>query len=43
MPDLYQAVAAKIAGITPDKVVLRVLKTGGGFGRRASVDSDVIV
>jgi len=43
MPDLYQAVAAKIAGITPDKVVLRVMKTGGGFGRRASVDSDVIV
>ena len=43
MPDLHQAVAAKAAGITPDKVVLRVMKTGGGFGRRASVDSDVIV
>jgi isoquinoline 1-oxidoreductase beta subunit len=43
MPDLYQSVAAKAAGITPDKVVLRVMKTGGGFGRRASVDSDVIV
>jgi len=43
MPDLYQAVAAKVAGITPDKVILRVMKTGGGFGRRASVDSDVIV
>jgi isoquinoline 1-oxidoreductase beta subunit len=43
MPDLYQAVAAKAAGITPDKVILRVMKTGGGFGRRASVDSDVIV
>jgi CO/xanthine dehydrogenase Mo-binding subunit len=43
MPDLYQAVAAKVAGITPDKVILRVMKTGGGFGRRASVDSDIIV
>jgi isoquinoline 1-oxidoreductase subunit beta len=43
MPDLYQAVAAKAAGITPGKVILRVMKTGGGFGRRASVDSDVIV
>ncbi len=43
MPDLYQAVAAKVAGITPDKVILRIMKTGGGFGRRASVDSDIIV
>ena len=43
MPDVYQAVAAKVAGITPDKVILRVMKTGGGFGRRASVDSDIIV
>ena len=43
MPDVYQAVAAKVAGITPDKVILRVMKTGGGFGRRASLDSDIIV
>jgi len=43
MPDLYQAVAAKVAGITPDKVVLRVMKTGGGFGRRASPDADIVV
>ena len=43
MPDVYQAVAAKVAGIAPDKVILRVMKTGGGFGRRASVDSDIIV
>jgi isoquinoline 1-oxidoreductase subunit beta len=43
MPDAYQAVAAKVAGIAPDKVILRVMKTGGGFGRRASVDSDIIV
>ncbi len=43
MPDVYQAVAAKVAGVEPDKVILRVMKTGGGFGRRASVDSDIIV
>jgi len=43
MPDLYQAVAAQIAGLTPDKVTLHVLKTGGSFGRRATPDSDVIV
>jgi isoquinoline 1-oxidoreductase beta subunit len=43
MPDAYLAVAATVAGIAPDKVILRVMKTGGGFGRRASVDSDIIV
>jgi len=43
MPDLYQAVAAEIAGVTPDKVTMHVMKTGGGFGRRATPDSDVIV
>jgi isoquinoline 1-oxidoreductase beta subunit len=43
MPDLYQAMAAQTAGITPDKVTLHVLKTGGSFGRRATPDSDVII
>ena len=43
MPDLYQAIAAQVAGITPDKVRLHVMKTGGGFGRRAAYDADVIV
>jgi isoquinoline 1-oxidoreductase beta subunit len=43
MPDLYQAVAAQIAGITPDTVKLHVMKTGGGFGRRACPDADIIV
>jgi isoquinoline 1-oxidoreductase subunit beta len=43
MPDLYQTVAAEVAGITRDKVILRVMKTGGGFGRRASPDADIIV
>jgi isoquinoline 1-oxidoreductase beta subunit len=42
MPDLYQFIASKIAGTTPDKVRLHVLKTGGGFGRRAVIDGDVI-
>ncbi|HUL06514.1 MAG TPA: molybdopterin cofactor-binding domain-containing protein [Candidatus Acidoferrum sp.] len=43
MPDLYQAMAAQTAGLTPDKVTLHVMKTGGGFGRRATPDSDVII
>ena len=43
MPDLYQAVAAQVAGVPPDKVRLHVMKTGGGFGRRAVADADVIV
>ncbi len=43
MPDIYQAAAAKVAGITPDKVILHVMKTGGGFGRRAVSDADIIV
>jgi isoquinoline 1-oxidoreductase subunit beta len=43
MPDLYQAASAQIAGITPDKVRMHVMKTGGGFGRRAVMDADVIV
>ncbi|WP_374545644.1 molybdopterin cofactor-binding domain-containing protein [Rhodoblastus sp.] len=43
MPDLYQAVAAQIAGLPPEKVKLHVMKTGGGFGRRACPDADIIV
>jgi isoquinoline 1-oxidoreductase subunit beta len=43
LPDVYQATVAQIAGTTPDKVKLHVMKTGGGFGRRAVVDSDVFV
>lgn len=43
MPDLYQMAAAQIAGITPDKVKLHVMMTGGSFGRRAVVDADIIV
>jgi len=43
MPDLYQFIASEVAGITPDKVILHVMKTGGGFGRRGVGDADVIV
>ncbi|WP_157018023.1 xanthine dehydrogenase family protein molybdopterin-binding subunit [Mesorhizobium xinjiangense] len=43
MPDLNQMVSAQIAGTTPDKVKLHVMKTGGGFGRRAVADADVFV
>ena len=42
MPDLYQAVAAQIAGVIPENVTLHVMKTGGGFGRRAVIDADII-
>lgn len=43
MPDLYGYIASQVAGLTPDKVRLHVMKTGGGFGRRAVADADVIV
>ncbi|MDI7861167.1 xanthine dehydrogenase family protein molybdopterin-binding subunit [Rhizobiaceae bacterium n13] len=42
-PDVYQMLAGQIAGITPDKVQLHVMKTGGSFGRRAVFDGDVVV
>jgi isoquinoline 1-oxidoreductase beta subunit len=42
IPDLYQAIAARVAGVTPDRVTMHVIKTGGGFGRRAVADGDVI-
>jgi len=43
MPDVYQAAAAAAAGVTPDKVRLHVMKTGGSFGRRAVADADLVV
>jgi isoquinoline 1-oxidoreductase beta subunit len=42
MPDLYQYIASQIAGVTPDKVKLHVMRSGGGFGRRAVFDADVV-
>lgn len=41
-PDLYQALAARVAEVPPEKVRLHVMKTGGGFGRRAVADGDVV-
>ena len=43
VPGLYQAIAAEVAGVTPDKVRMHVMKTGGGFGRRAAYDGDIVV
>src|SRR5262249_31177016 len=42
-PDVYQAVAARIAGVSLDKVRLHVMKSGGSFGRRAVPDADLVV
>ncbi|MCA1493173.1 xanthine dehydrogenase family protein molybdopterin-binding subunit [Ensifer sp. NBAIM29] len=42
-PDIYQRLAGEIAGITPDKVRLHVMKSGGSFGRRAVSDGDIVV
>ena len=42
MPDLYRAIVAQVAGVGPDKVTMHVMKTGGGFGRRAVADADVV-
>lgn len=42
-PDVYQALSSQIADVTPDKVHLHVMKTGGSFGRRAVFDGDVVV
>jgi isoquinoline 1-oxidoreductase beta subunit len=42
IPDLYQAIAAQAAGTTPDRVRLHVMPTGGGFGRRAVADGEIV-
>ena len=42
IPGVYQGIAAGIAGIKPEQVVLHIMKTGGGFGRRATPDGDVV-
>ncbi|WEX74947.1 xanthine dehydrogenase family protein molybdopterin-binding subunit [Sinorhizobium numidicum] len=43
LPDVYQMLAGEAAGVTPEKVRLHVMKTGGSFGRRAVFDGDVVV
>ena len=42
-PDIFQAAAAKAANVTPDKIRLHVLKSGGSFGRRSVGDADMVV
>ena len=42
LPGLYQGIAAGIAGIKPEQVVLHIMKTGGGFGRRGTPDGDIV-
>ncbi len=39
VPDLARAVAAKVLGLTKDKVTLNLPFLGGGFGRRLEVDT----
>ena len=43
LPDLYQAAATRIAEVPAENVKMHVMMTGGGFGRRAVADSDVVV
>lgn len=43
IPDLYQALSARAMGVEPANVRMRIMKTGGGFGRRAVADGDVVV
>jgi isoquinoline 1-oxidoreductase beta subunit len=42
MPTGDQMVAAKILGLTPDKIEMHVTYAGGSFGRRASKTSDYV-
>lgn len=42
IPDIYQNISASIAGVDPSQVTMHVMKTGGGFGRRAVGDGDVV-
>lgn len=43
MPGLDGAAAAKVFGLTPDKVRVNVQAAGGGFGRRAIATSEYVV
>ena len=42
IPDVYQFIASRVAGLTPDKIKMHVMTTGGSFGRRAVADGDVV-
>ncbi|MCP5368104.1 MAG: xanthine dehydrogenase family protein molybdopterin-binding subunit [Hyphomicrobiales bacterium] len=41
--DTYHQAAARTAGVDPSRVRMHMMKSGGGFGRRGSPDSDVII
>jgi isoquinoline 1-oxidoreductase beta subunit len=38
VPEMTRAIAARVAGVSPDDVTLHVTLLGGGFGRRLEVD-----
>jgi isoquinoline 1-oxidoreductase subunit beta len=42
-PAFHIGAAAQVSGVAPEKIKLHFMKTGGGFGRRATFDSDIIV
>lgn len=42
-PGINLMTAAGVAGVGPEKIKLHFMKTGGGFGRRATFDADIIV
>lgn len=42
LPDMYQYISSQIAEIPPEQVRMHVMKSGGGFGRRAVADGDVV-
>jgi isoquinoline 1-oxidoreductase subunit beta len=42
-PAFHIGAAAQVSGVPPEKIKLHFMKTGGGFGRRATFDSDIIV
>ncbi len=42
-PGWHQMAAAQVAGVAPEQVILHQMKTGGGFGRRATFDGDIVV
>ncbi len=41
-PGFALGTAAAVSGLPPEKIKLHVMKTGGGFGRRATPSSDII-
>jgi isoquinoline 1-oxidoreductase subunit beta len=42
-PGFHLMAASQTGGVPPEKVKLHFMKSGGGFGRRATFDSDIVV